>query len=141
KSMVRLAEHPHLFVHPLRFVSVRGQLAVVLDQPLRHHGRDEAGHGREPLQAPAAAISRHVRDPENLGRLARRERYVETIEGMEQAVAQRLDERLLASPALKESQRPVARLERRYRAESPGEKQPGAKSSAAGGGGTASPST
>src|SRR6266550_3990640 len=55
----------------------------------------------------------------------RGQRYVEAIERMEQAVAQRLDERFLASPALEESQRPLARLERPVRGVFARRKPPG----------------
>src|SRR6267143_2824904 len=78
---------------------------------LRDGRRDEAGSRGKTHHAPAAAVSRRPLDAEQLCRLPRRQRHIEAIERMVHAVAERLDERFLARPTLKEPECPLARVE------------------------------
>src|SRR2546428_6729067 len=79
------------------------------------NGSDEAGRGEKAVHPPAAALARSVLDAEDLRRLIRRERDIEGIERMIEAIAERFDERFLTRPAIEESERPGKRVEGRIR--------------------------
>src|SRR2546422_11565167 len=78
---------------------------------LLHDGRHESRGWGETHQAPAAVVPRGVLDAQDLRGLTRRERNIEVIERMGEAVAERLDEGFLARPTIKEAEQLVARGE------------------------------
>ena len=77
------------------------------------------------MEQPAAGIAEHVPDAQDPGRLTGRERDIECIERTVQPVSQRLDKGLLARPAIEESLRPLAKIERPVRVMLTGGKKPG----------------
>src|SRR5712692_2408837 len=78
---------------------------------LNNYSADQSGAGREAMERPAAVLSGRTLDADDPGWFPRRERNVEAIERMGKALAERLDERFLARPAIEEAERPVARIE------------------------------
>src|SRR5258708_14942680 len=75
------------------------------------NGTDQSGSGQEAMKRPAAVFPGRAFDADDSRRLIGRERDVEAIQWMVKAVTERLDKGFLARPALKESQRLVARVE------------------------------
>src|SRR3954465_5614357 len=70
--------------------------------------RDETWRWRESLHAPATMLAGAPPKAHDPRRLAGGERDIEALERVPKPIANRLDESLLARPAVEESERPVA---------------------------------